>query len=124
MTLDLDAIDKAARSTTPGAWTHDGEGFVDCSNPYHHRVAECRELADAAHIALADPPTVRAMVTEIRRLREALRPFGQVAQKIDARPDTALYRDCCPLRLAPDDHDTYGTTLGDCRHAARILDAP
>ncbi len=95
----LREIEQAAKAATPGNWTSDGrvvdwlcgdapavavrwhedgggspvcmvqpEGSCQCgSDPI---AGSPRPIEDARHIATADPPTVLALVTEIRRLRQ------------------------------------------------------
>jgi hypothetical protein len=85
---DLDRIEAAARAATPGPWhvEHDELGWVnriyhcepddwDPSGQLSTTLVETDSgvypprVNDATHIATADPPTVLALVAEVRELR-------------------------------------------------------
>lgn len=78
---DLDALEAVARAATPGPWTINWEtyeyhaGMPDkwASSINGPEASEFADLdsADAEHIAAFDPPTVLALIAEVRRLRES-----------------------------------------------------
>jgi hypothetical protein len=75
---NLDALQAAAKAATPGPWSATlkrgkRDGYI--RSPLR-TVADVRYRngeADAAFIAAANPQTVLAMISELRRLREMLR---------------------------------------------------
>jgi hypothetical protein len=87
MSIDLDAIERAAKGATPGPW----ESVQD--RIYHEETARyignCAGLvsqsdqntANAAHIATMDPDTTLALVDEVRRLRELEASIMAVVEK-------------------------------------------
>lgn len=71
----LDEIEqkaKAATESTPGRWKDEGWGQITCDG--YPVVTDRRDLfpkdgLNFDHIARCDPPTVLALVAEVRRLR-------------------------------------------------------
>lgn len=96
----LEEIKAKAGKAAAGPWRHDGYnlyGDPDRDGWTPIAVAECHKSPtngqrykawerNAAHIARMDPPTTLALVEEIERLREALRPFAEKALDVTA-PD-------------------------------------
>jgi hypothetical protein len=81
MTLDLDAIESAAKAATPGPWRlSDGHGLcVDAGDemiadmdPASTNGAWEGKRVDATFIALANHASVLALIAEIRALRAGL----------------------------------------------------
>ena len=85
MTIDLDAIEAAARAATPGPWlvrSFDGEAWPEkrmSVGPDYGRVAEAVAISpryagntsnNFFHIARMDPETTLALVKEVRRLQK------------------------------------------------------
>lgn len=96
--VDIEALEAAAKAATWGPWAaaSSGSSIVGCVPIYQqgsgrsigstmwcppaHPAAEginAQSLANAAHIAAADPTTVLAMIEEMRRLRGALREANE-----------------------------------------------
>ena len=71
MRLDLDAIERRANGATPGWWQEvddlDG-GWQVLSGKGEEITGSGLPIADAEFIATLDPPTVLALVAEVRRL--------------------------------------------------------
>ena len=142
--IDLDEIEAKARAATMGSWhlEHrtksdlDGqkwESFGPClvmsTECDRHPVADCsahhscyggtgEAESNAVHIASASPATVLAMVVEIRRLREALRPFAKAGElfppRDEAVSDQAIY--------APAAGKEYSICGDDLRRARAALE--
>ena len=74
MRLDLDAIERRANGATPGWWQEvddlDG-GWQVLSGKGEEITGSGLPIADAEFIATLDPPTVLALVAEVRRLTES-----------------------------------------------------
>lgn len=74
--VDLDALDTAARSATPGPWAvHPGTEWVRTFGGHGRGIASCDQRdsgegdrENATHIAAADPTTVLALIARIREL--------------------------------------------------------
>lgn len=73
-------------------------------------------IEDAAYIVAAQPENIRALLDELSRLREALKPFAAAAEKFDA----AAAHFGAPLQ--PDTYVPHTAfTYGELRAAARVL---
>jgi hypothetical protein len=87
--LDLDAIEATARAATPGEWrvadwTGDHRVGVEAFHGAGRRpICVTDELADAAHIAAANPATVLALVARIREFEAGLRAACDVADGLE-----------------------------------------
>ncbi len=58
---------------------------------------------------------------EAKALREALRPFGAYAARIDTGYDSRGYQDACPVALVPTaDPEKAIVNLGHCRRARAL----
>lgn len=110
---DIDALEKLAKAATPGEWVwwtscswrrlrsrHHGRD-VDVIGPYvcrdgHPDCEVSRE--DMEFIAGAQPDVVLALISEIRKLREALAIAVSALEKVDAQS-----RDIARVVLAQED---------------------
>jgi cell division protein FtsB len=123
--LDLDALAAVAEAATPGPWDewHSDDGRVEVYVPNGTMSTEtvlcnvdyddCPECgrpspADAAHIAAFDPPTVLALIAEVRHWKdhahEAGEGFARVCQdyaRVSAR-NAALRRQVAQLTTERD----------------------
>lgn len=89
--LDLDGLEKVAREATPGEWgavsryvgVASGGGFIaECRNfPGDSKVAMAE--ANARHIATFDPPTVLALLSQARLLKERTRERDEAMREAD-----------------------------------------
>lgn len=133
---DFAALRQRAEAATQGEWESicidDGSGelaFFEVRTPAATVSHEIDDANDAAHIAGLSPPVVKAIcdyVAELEaerdRLREALRPFAELADEISAA--AALYAgpEANPENWAKacewDDLTRARTALGDkpCNH--------
>lgn len=70
MTIDLDAIESAAKAATPGPWNivRDPDGYTHYIGP--SLVTQVRD--DADYIAAANPAVVLELVTELRAKNKLL----------------------------------------------------
>lgn len=105
--LNLDALEATARAATPGPWgLHLGAAWqvVTDAPDWGQREVATTGTADsigseddAAHIATFDPPTVLALIAELRRSREDLEyfrslPHVSVYTKLTEERDAARAR--------------------------------
>lgn len=83
VSIDIDAMEAAARAATPGPWVHRRDGLPELNNQCE--IVESADSADslivyqkmhnindAAHIAAANPGAVLALIAVARAAREAL----------------------------------------------------
>ena len=100
MTIDLDALEKLADEATPGEWTtlvgstpypesDDADSWVAILSPAgkgiltfqeRYRMGKDDDRADydrdAAFIAAANPATIKAMISELKVARSAIKPLA------------------------------------------------
>jgi len=67
---DRERLRAVVDAATQGEWDKVGTTVVDGRHP-HGVVASASSYADAEYIATFDPPTVRALLDELDRLRDA-----------------------------------------------------
>lgn len=93
----LDALEEAAKGATGGRWrvTHDPLGtHVETDLDHMGRIVKGSSSdrgpefvePDATFIATADPPTVLALVAEVRRLWEVVERVEALANRWEAMP--------------------------------------
>tara|TARA_R110000796_G_C14362341_1_gene412958 strand:- start:3 stop:290 length:288 start_codon:yes stop_codon:yes gene_type:complete len=72
----LDELAAKAEAATPGPWVYDGARSVLVPEEYRDPTTGRRDgvhwKPNAAHIAAFDPPTVLALIAEVRRLQAEL----------------------------------------------------
>lgn len=83
--LDLERLEKVARAATDGPWSVvDGDEVASAEGPLLAGLptgdAIVCWMPDATHIATFDPPTVLALIAEVRELRAKV---GRVQEIID-----------------------------------------
>ena len=111
MTIDddkLDEIERCAEAATEGPWTR-LKWFVDTpEGTTLERVRPRFGGDDVQYVTTADPPTVLALVEEVRRLREELSDRTTYNQ--------GQYHE---LEAVRDERDRYREALQKCRTIAR-----
>jgi hypothetical protein len=104
MSIDLDAVEAAAKAATPGPWSAmrwSGDTWPDArisvgADEHGSRMAIAmntryakRPEEDMAHIATMDPTTTLALVEEVRRLRATRTVHWRDTE--DAQPHPEVY---------------------------------
>lgn len=88
--VDLDAIERLGEYVSDCRWSAGDTSTVrGLDDAEYSEIATAVRLADAEWIAHFDPPTVRAMVEEIRRLKGLLR-------ELEWRGERAIFA-ACPI---------------------------
>ena len=98
MTIDLDALESAAKAATPGPWldmARDIYSAVDahiaycpvvCSSAKEHCITQQQAKANAAYIAAVGPDVVLELIAEIRELQKKAKKECFI-QKVEEEPD-------------------------------------
>lgn len=117
-TLDLDALERAARAATPGPWdfrTLENFGgnvvrYRDGDRFDIERVAKAGLETNATFIAAANPAAILSLISDYRALQErvegaekALRPFPRVAEQDigEDEADDDMFRPMLAFNRAP-----------------------
>lgn len=82
-------------------------------------LTKLREIANAAHIATFDPPTVLALIDEIERLRATLDAVRELHRPVDVEPSETICHECS--YLLPNGRYFGQITESPCQ-TLRILD--
>lgn len=120
--IDLDRIEREAREATQGKWAVGLNkrnsarwvtgGYVDVCDLYHkveHNIfIKQNAEANARHIANMDPETTLALIAEVKRLREALKPFSEYAGALFDGNNLE-----CRTESLPDDFPVIGRATGN-----------
>lgn len=99
---DLDALEKLADEATPGPWRHYSHGLPEFSSVQHLVESEspgvnegdglvCVTNApnnrDAAFIAAANPPTIKALIAELKEARATIADVDSAARQAASMND-------------------------------------
>lgn len=136
----LEEIEAAAGKATGGDWTirpkhpqcvigllANGVGVIVADTSGDTDMTSEQWAANAAYIALLDPQTVLALISELRAARKALEPFANVGRLIDGpfgpalfHDDEAAFKSGC---LWKEDGETKTLSWGDFRRARDAINS-
>jgi hypothetical protein len=88
--IDLDAFDRLGEYASDCRWSAVGGEVRGLDGAAYPEIATAIRDADGEWIAALDPPTVRAMVAELRAAREVIEAVLADTNDVSMRTDIAL----------------------------------